>query len=362
MPCDINCPPASVSIPRVGSVSISEQSGSESLDLEDPSREVESGHEREVDTDTDGYNSECHGEEDMDGKEEAVEDELQSVIQGKEEVRDWSTLRQKIKTDLKMNSKTLPLSQINQLMILSNFATLCLKGDSRIEASLAIARQWHKGEGIWLARRVRAIARHYQIFEQLPQEKRGGKDNAGSWLHDEAVQNGARNWLTAQPTGKVTPRAFRTVLNSTILPQLNISLRKPLSERTARRWLVKLGWRRTVVRKGVYMDGHEREDVVKYRREVFLPAMERFEARMARYEGPELKRIEPSLAPGEKQIIAQFHDECCFHQNDEARSAWSVYLLIFYIILMAQRQVTRWRAATEEEGTWAFDPCVRFHQ
>ena len=37
------------------------------------------------------------------------------------------------------------------------------------------------------------------------------------------------------------------------------------------------------------MDGHEREDV-KYRNEVFLPAMAKYEARMATYEGPELKR------------------------------------------------------------------------
>jgi hypothetical protein len=70
------------------------------------------------------------------------------------------------------------------------------------------------------------------------------------------------------------------------------------------------------------MDGHERDDVVKYRKEVFLPAMARFEARMARFEGPEMKRVEPELGPGERQIIAQFHDECCMHQNDETRSAW----------------------------------------
>lgn len=92
-----------------------------------------------------------------------------------------------------------------------------------------------------------------------------GVANARSWLHDESVQARARDWLTAQPTGKVTPRAFQRAINAIIFPDLNIVTKKPLSERTARRWLIKLGWRRTVVRKGVYMDGHEREDVVKYR-------------------------------------------------------------------------------------------------
>jgi hypothetical protein len=37
------------------------------------------------------------------------------------------------------------------------------------------------------------------------------------------------------------------------------------------------------------MDGHEWEDVVKYRNEVFLPAMAKYEAHMATYEEPEFK-------------------------------------------------------------------------
>lgn len=72
------------------------------------------------------------------------------------------------------------------------------------------------------------------------------------------------------------------------------------------------------------MDGHEREDVVKYRNEIFLPAMARFEARMARFEGSDLKRVNPVLEDGWKRMIALFHDECCFHANDEARSLWQV--------------------------------------
>jgi hypothetical protein len=70
------------------------------------------------------------------------------------------------------------------------------------------------------------------------------------------------------------------------------------------------------------MDGHEREDVVRYRNDVFLPAMKAYEARMVTYEGPELERREPVLQPGEKRIITQFHDETCFHTNDETRSLW----------------------------------------
>ena len=70
------------------------------------------------------------------------------------------------------------------------------------------------------------------------------------------------------------------------------------------------------------MDGHERADVIEYCRNVFLPAMAQFEECMVRYDGPDLRRVEPVLTEGQKQIIAQFHDECCFHANNEARSLW----------------------------------------
>ena len=59
------------------------------------------------------------------------------------------------------------------------------------------------------------------------------------------------------------------------------------------------------------MDGHERDDVRKYRDEVFLPRMAKFESRMAHYklEDGEMKAVEPTLAPGETKIIALFQVE-----------------------------------------------------
>jgi hypothetical protein len=52
---------------------------------------------------------------------------------------------------------------------------------------------------------------------------------------------------------------------------------KNLSEWTARCWLIKLGWRRMMLKKGVYMDGHERPDVIDYQVNTFLPLMAQLE-------------------------------------------------------------------------------------
>ena len=135
---------------------------------------------------------ELHFAADVDNVEmqaEDWEDELEEAVRGPiSQVKGWDELQKQIKADLKKNSKTLPLSRLNQLFILSSFSTLRLKGVSRITASQEIARQWHEREGVHMARRICALAQHYQTFERLPIERRGGSANAHSWLHDEAVE------------------------------------------------------------------------------------------------------------------------------------------------------------------------------
>ncbi|KAJ6507587.1 hypothetical protein DFH09DRAFT_1101123 [Mycena vulgaris] len=200
------------------------------------------------------------------------------VSKAVEKIKDWVELREQIKLELKKKGKGLPLSKMNQLTIIRNFATLRLKGFGRMAASKEIARQWHEGEGNHFARQVCSVK----------------------------------------------PAKFRATLNDEILPATGVHPKSPLSERTARRWLIKLGFRRTVDRKGVYVDEHERPDVVKYRNEVFLPQMAEYERQMTQYilRDGELVAVPPKLADGEKEIIAEFHDECCFHAFDFLNSVW----------------------------------------
>jgi hypothetical protein len=140
-----------------------------------------------------------------------------------------------------------------------------------MDASMEIAAQWHNSEGVWFARKIRALARHYQIFEQLPVEQRGGYRNARTLLRDELVKKRILDYLQNLPTGKVTPKKLQIAVNTEILPDLGITPKKPVSTRTARRWLIKLGWRYTEVRKGVYMDGHERAMLSSIAKPSFSP-------------------------------------------------------------------------------------------
>lgn len=56
--------------------------------------------------------------------EEAWEEELEEREQAGVEIKGWDELCEQIKTDLAKSSKTSPLSRINQLLLIRNFATL----------------------------------------------------------------------------------------------------------------------------------------------------------------------------------------------------------------------------------------------
>ena len=71
-----------------------------------------------------------------------TEEGLMEKAKDKSKIRGWEELREQIKEDLQMSKdQNMTLTQINQLIILRNFATLLLKGSKRIVASEHIADQ-----------------------------------------------------------------------------------------------------------------------------------------------------------------------------------------------------------------------------
>lgn len=133
--------------------------------LFDSSRGQKRAHEDEVDTDVEGE------EEPTIDDAHPWEHEICKTLNPQVEIHGWKELHNQIKKDLKKEHSMLPLSQINQLMILCNFATLRLKGHSWMSASEEISHQWHEKDGVHFAHCIRALACHYQLFEQLPVER-----------------------------------------------------------------------------------------------------------------------------------------------------------------------------------------------
>ncbi len=82
-------------------------------------------------------------------------------------------------------------------------------------------------------------------------------------------------YLTTQDLGSVNPRTLCQHINDVILPALDI--KASISESTAQRWLrFKLGYECKESKKGIYIDGHKRPDVIKKRSEFVEEILNRF--------------------------------------------------------------------------------------
>ena len=99
-----------------------------------------------------------------------------------------------------------------------------------------------------------------------------------------------------------------------------------ISKKTATRWLQKLDWRYQSARNGMYIDGHEREDVVAYR-QAFVERWKTYDLRFHRWDndGRELPRPNGFPVPDgfPFRLVLVTHDESTFYQNDHRKIAWA---------------------------------------
>ena len=99
-----------------------------------------------------------------------------------------------------------------------------------------------------------------------------------------------------------------------------------IMERTARNWLKKLEWRYEQPQKGMYIDGHERGDVVAYRKEFIARWKEHYEKWFHQWDdnGDLCPLPQGFPVPGGRfHLILITHDESTFYQNDEWTVTWS---------------------------------------
>lgn len=141
---------------------------------------------------------------------------------------------------------------------------------------------------------------------------------------------------------------------------VRIGRKRPVALHTANKWMKAMGYRYGKAPSGMYIDGHEREDVVAYREKEFLPLMKEYEKYMVvdkcknNTELEQLNQLRnlmihdptsPLLQPMIQQIaqqnpeLAQYiqsnpisvlqrplilvtHDESTFYANDQQKQRW----------------------------------------
>ena len=162
---------------------------------------------------------------------------------------------------------------------------------------------------------------HYLKTKQICKSKQGKHIKTHSIILDEVIQTQLREHLRSVRKELRTPENFMNSLNNELLRTFENAPDR-ICEQTARRWMFYLGFRPKKHKKGFYVDGHERIDVVAYR-EGFLQVMVDIERRTGYWDGDNMENYHPpELQDGEVRVIPIVHDESIFHSNEAQAVLW----------------------------------------
>ncbi|KAG1789416.1 uncharacterized protein HD556DRAFT_1447031 [Suillus plorans] len=104
---------------------------------------------------------------------------------------------------------------------------------------------------------------------------------------------------------------------------VHLGIKKLISLRTADRWMSHLGYRWQREPQGQYTDGHEREDVVCYRNNIFLLAWTHYQCYMRKWKTDNITLEDLSeVESSGRRTIMWFHDESMFYANDRRKVHW----------------------------------------
>ena len=161
-------------------------------------------------------------------------------------------------------------------------------------------------------------------------ESRQGKHAHLFILDDEGLRHKAAEWVRANSTTKGKPNMtgakFCTWVNTHLLPnaQLPPGCPQQIQTRTAIKWLHHLGFRPQSHKKSIYIDGHERDDVVKYWK-LYLRKLEILSSTHLPPPSCEdgLTAHQTGNPAAFKHLVLIFHDESSFHANEGQSVMWA---------------------------------------
>ncbi|RGB42597.1 hypothetical protein C1646_750781 [Rhizophagus diaphanus] len=228
-----------------------------------------------------------------------------------------------LKEQLEKQHNQLTVVEYNYKRAIFEYLTLLNNnnGHGRIDISLEVARKIFIDGGVWKARKIRNLTKYWLLNNKLPESKIGKHQKIIRIIDDEDIAERCHTWIRKQDFN-TTPTLFKKFIDNELFPNIGITKEKSIALTTATRWLNVLGYSFQQYRRGIYYDGHERDDVLQYRKE-FLEKMFEHEKYMSKYEGESMDRIHPNLPEGEKERILVVHDECIFYSNDGKRGLWT---------------------------------------
>ena len=187
-----------------------------------------------------------------------------------------------------------------------------------------------QGKGTSYARNIRTWIHTYLEDKSLPHDNYGTTNS--SLLTDEdfaqriqlyLLERSKEGYIKAQD---IVDFVATEEMQEMIKRLKGEGAKLTISLRTAERWLNALNWRYGKKKRGMYIDGHEREDVVEYRRGFIKRWREEYEPRMVFYDdaGNIVKTPKGFTVPQgiRFRLILITHDESTFYENDRRKTLW----------------------------------------
>jgi len=192
------------------------------------------------------------------------------------------------------------------------------------QASLVVAKS--QGHGVHHARNIRTWIHQFLSLGTLPLHRYGRFRS--SMLDDEDLaQEIQLHLLKIAKDGYVRAQDIVDYIEQ---PEVQEKLggqgkKSRITVRTAQRWLHCLSWRYGRKRNGMYVDGHERDDVVHYRAD-FVARWKEYEKRMVIFDNDGNISSTPTGFPVPQgpcfRLILVTHDESTFYANDRRKTQW----------------------------------------
>ena len=191
--------------------------------------------------------------------------------------------------------------------------------------------------GLMIGRSDRTIrdwkAQFYENEGKIPGSKQGQYQRSGVLWHSESLNKKVRRYVQEKAfvkgSANLTTFSFCQWVNEQLLVNETLEPGYPraISVETARRWLHELGFEVLTAKKGCFVDGHERDDVVEYRGK-FLRKMVGL-GFLNENNAPTEKAkqsLPRDLECPAKEIVSKtvffFHDESTFQANEDQPSFW----------------------------------------
>ncbi|CAG8459152.1 22040_t:CDS:2 [Dentiscutata erythropus] len=195
--------------------------------------------------------------------EELEDEDTMGLLEDKIETCNW---RKKISVALQNLVLDIKKENVNSevwvhLCSIRFYLQLVKNNHQKMEANKIIADV--AGKGVYHAKYIRFWAHEYIMTHQIPYSCRGHHAKTWSFLWDEDILLQIKSYIR-ENKWNITPHMVMLQMNEVILLGLGFAPPPTISYNTAKNYLKELEYIYRKVQKGIYIDRHEREDVVAY--------------------------------------------------------------------------------------------------